>query len=63
MVQMFEARAGVRGAEPPVDALLGRVAGLRPRGALRGVRACRVRTLNSGTALWSQRPCRGGNAR
>ncbi len=35
MVQMFEAHAGVGGAELPVDALLGRVAGLRPRGDLR----------------------------
>ena len=31
---MFEAHAGVRGAELPVDALLSRVAGLRPRGDL-----------------------------
>ena len=33
---MFEAHADVRGAALPVDACLGRVAGLRPRGALRG---------------------------
>ena len=32
---MFEAHAGVGGAELPVNALLGRVAGLRPRGDLR----------------------------
>ena len=32
---MFEVHAGVGGAELPVDALLGRVAGLRPRGDLR----------------------------
>ena len=30
--------------------------------ALRGDRVCRVRTLRSGPALWSQRPCRGVNA-
>ena len=35
---MFEAHAGVGSAELPVDALLGRVAGLRPRGDLRGDR-------------------------
>ena len=34
MVQMFETHAGVGGAELPVNALLGRVAGLRPRGDL-----------------------------
>ena len=32
---MFEAHAGIGGAELPVDALLGGVAGLRPRGDLR----------------------------
>ena len=32
---MFEAHAGVGGAEQPVDALWGGVASLRPRGALR----------------------------
>ena len=53
---MFEAPAGIRGAELPVDACLGHVAGLRPRGdlGLRGDRACRVRMLSSGSALWSQ---------
>ena len=66
---MFEAHAGVRGAELPVDAFWGRVAGLRPRGdlrgdrGLRGDRAWRVRTRNSGSALWSQLPCRGVNTR
>ena len=60
---MFEAHAGVRGAELPVDAFWGRVAGLRPRGDLRGDRAWRVRTRNSGSALWSQLPCRGVNTR
>ena len=38
---MFEAHAGVRGAELPVDAFWGRVAGLRPRGDLRGDRGLR----------------------
>ena len=33
--RMFEAHAGVGGVALPVDALLGRVAGLRPRGDLR----------------------------
>ena len=60
---MFEAPAGVDGAELPVDAGLGCVAMRRPRGDLRGDRACRVRTLSSGSALWSQRPCRGVNTR
>ena len=32
---MFEAHAGIGGAELPVDALLGGVASLRPRGDLR----------------------------
>ena len=58
---MFEAHADVRGAALPVDACLGRVAGLRPRGALRGDRACRGRTLSSGSALWSPLPCRDVN--
>ena len=40
MVQMFEAHAGIGGAELPMDALLDRVAGLRPRGALRVDAAC-----------------------
>ena len=31
--------------------------------AICGDRACRVRTLSSGSALWSQRPCRGVNTR
>ena len=35
---MFEAHTGVGGAELPVDALLGDVAGLRPRGDLRVTR-------------------------
>ena len=69
---MFEAHAGIGGAELPMDALLGRVAGLRPRGHLRVDAACvgmhedrawRVRTLSSGSALWSQLPCRGVNTR
>ena len=61
---MFEAHAGIGGAERPVDALWGRVAVLRPRGdrGLRGDRVCRVRTLRSGSALWSQRPCLRVNA-
>ena len=62
-VQFLEAYAGVGGAERPMDALLGRVAVFRPGGALRGAKACRVRTLSSGSALWSQRPCRGVNTR
>ena len=60
---MFEAHAGVGGAGLPVDALWGRVAVLCPRGALNGGGACRVRTINSGSALLSQLPCRGVNAR
>ena len=38
---MFEAHAGVGSAELPVDALLGRVAGLRPGGDLRVDRVLR----------------------
>ncbi len=60
---MFEAPAGVRGAERPMDAFWGRAAGLRPRGDLRGDKACRVRTRSSGSALLSQQPCRGVPAR
>ena len=56
---MFEAYADVRGAALPVD-LFG-PAGRRPRGALRGDRACRVRTLSSGSALRSPLPCRDVN--
>ncbi len=36
---------------------------LRVDRGLRGVRAWRVRTLRSGSALWSLRPCRDVNAR
>ncbi len=49
---MFEAHAGIGDAELPMDALLGCIAGLRPRGdrrmdiGMRGGRACRVRTLS-----------------
>ena len=35
---MFEAHAGARGPERPVDAGLSRVVGLRPRGVLRTAR-------------------------
>ena len=58
---MFDAHAGIGGAELPMDVLLGRVAGLRPRGDLRMAAACvgmrgdkawRVRTLS----LPSRRP-------
>ena len=44
----------------PARAVFG-PAGLRPRGALRGDRACRVRTLSSGSALWSPLPGRDAN--
>ena len=50
---LFEAHAGVGSAELPVDSGLGRVAGLHPRDDLRGAKACRVKTLNSGSVLWS----------
>ena len=68
---MFEAHAGVCGAELPVDACLGHVAGACAHAAtgagisacvgLHRARACRVRTLSSGSALWSPLPCRGVN--
>ena len=60
---MFEAHAGLGGAERPMDALGGRGADLRPRGGLRGDRVWRVRTLHSGSALWNPRSCRGVNTR
>ena len=41
MVQFLETDAGIGGAALPVNALLGRVAGLRPRGDLRGDRVLR----------------------
>ena len=50
MVQMFEADAGVGGAELPVDALWGRVAGLRPRGDLRRHRVLRGPARGQGLA-------------
>ena len=45
---MFEAHAGIRGAERPVDAFWGRVAGLRPGGDLRGDRGQRRHARGQG---------------
>ena len=45
---MFEAHAGVGGAELPVDALLGRVAGLHPRSGLRVDRGLRRHARGQG---------------
>ena len=47
---MFEAHAGVGGAERPMDALWGRVAGLRPRGDLRMDRVLRRPARGQGLA-------------
>ena len=47
---MFEAHAGIGGAELPVDALWGRVAGLRLGGALRGDRVLRRPAPGQGLA-------------
>ena len=47
---MFEAHTGIVGAELPVDALLSRVAGLRPRGDLRVDRGLRGHTRGQGLA-------------
>ena len=45
---MFEAYAGIGGAELPVDALLGRVADLRPRGDQRVDRGLRRHARGQG---------------
>ena len=45
---MFEAHAGGGGAERPMNALLGRVAGLRPGGALRVDRGLRRHVRGQG---------------
>ena len=50
------------GAALRASAHAGTCAGTASCVGLRGDRACHVRTLNSGLALWSQRPCRGVNA-
>ena len=47
---MFEAHVGVGGAELPIDAFLGCVAGLRPSGDLRGDRVLRGRARGQGLA-------------
>ena len=48
MVQMFEAHAGVGGAEQPMDAFWGCVAGLRPGGDLRVGRVLRRHARGQG---------------
>ena len=59
-LRRMRASAVRNGQLMPVWALLRACAHAAP---CAGTRACRVLTLNSGSALWSQLPCRGVNAR
>ncbi len=62
MVQMFEAHAGVGGAELPVDAFLGCVTGLRPRGDRVLRRPARGQGLPRQDAQFRFRPGASGRA-